>query len=87
MKAYCVLFNPLAGGGQGEIQARALSKKMPEDALRFVDITAVKEYAALFASLGPEEGLIRRHFEPLYQRYCRAEAAGGAVLLCLRFRQ
>lgn len=58
MKAYCVLFNPLAGGGQGEIQARALSKKMPEDALRFVDITAVKEYAALFASLGPEEGLI-----------------------------
>ena len=58
MKAYCVLFNPLAGGGQGEIQGRALSKKMPEDALRFVDITAVKEYAALFASLGPEEGLI-----------------------------
>lgn len=58
MKAYCVLFNPLAGGGQGEIQARALSKKMPEDALRFVDITAVKEYAALFASPGPEEGLI-----------------------------
>ena len=31
---------------------------MPEYALRFVDITAVKEYAALFASLGPEEGLI-----------------------------
>ena len=58
MKAYCVLFNPLAGGGLGETQARALSRKMPEDTLRFVDITAVKEYAALFASLGPEEGLI-----------------------------
>ena len=56
MKAYCVLFNPLAGGGQGEIQARALSKKMPEDALRFVDITAVKEYAPCLLLWGRRKG-------------------------------
>lgn len=58
MEKYLVLFNPLAGNGRGEEQARALEGKLKDSTLRFVDITAVKEYDRLFESLGEKEGLI-----------------------------
>lgn len=55
---YCVLYNPLAGNGRGEGQARALEGKLKDSELRFVDITRVESYEDFFASLEEREGLI-----------------------------
>lgn len=58
VKKYCVLYNPLAGNGRGEAQARVLEERLKDSTLRFVDITAVTDYDRLFASLGEQEALI-----------------------------
>lgn len=58
MENYLVLYNPLAANGKGAAQARVLEKKLRGDALRFMDITTVEDYEALFASLGEKEGLV-----------------------------
>ena len=46
---YHVLYNPLAGNGKGESAARALANDLPADSFTFEDVTAITDFAALFA--------------------------------------
>ena len=52
---YHVLFNPYAGNGLGEEKARRLNM---DAELCFCDMTKLDSYAAFFAEIGPEDGVI-----------------------------
>lgn len=59
MSTYHVLFNPHAGNGNGEQEARKLSTLLPNDTLHFHDMTRLEEgYKAFFATLPPQEDII-----------------------------
>lgn len=47
-KAYCILFNPLSGNGQGKAAANALSSKV--NATECIDMTSIESYENFFAS-------------------------------------
>ena len=55
---YHVLFNPFAGNGRGEPEARKLSESMPEAALRYYDMTKIGAYADFFAAIGKDDAVI-----------------------------
>jgi len=52
-----VLYNPLAGNGNGESDARLLEMVLPYE-LCFFDITKITNYAVFLADLAPEDFLI-----------------------------
>lgn len=59
MSTYHVLFNPHAGNGNGEQEARKLSTLLPNDTLHFRDMTRLEEgYKAFFAALPQQEDII-----------------------------
>lgn len=58
MEKYVVLYNPNSGNGLGAKAAEELKGKLPDCALRFENITAVKDYAEFFASLTDEKPII-----------------------------
>lgn len=55
---YHVLFNPLAGNGRGEQEARKLNDIMPEAALRYYDMTKISAYADFFAAIAKDDAVI-----------------------------
>lgn len=75
MKKYCVLYNPLAGNGRGEAQARELEKTLQNCKLRFLNMTAMEDYVALFASLQEGEGLILCGGDGTLNRFVNKTAA------------
>ena len=58
MKRYVVLFNPYAGNGNGETQAKHLTQIFPDASLRFIRMTDIKDYSEVFSSLSEEEKII-----------------------------
>ena len=55
---YHVLFNPFAGNGRGEQEARKLNVIMPEASLRYYDMTKIGAYADFFAAIGKNDAVI-----------------------------
>ena len=55
--AGCVLYNPLAGNGKGEEDARLLEVILQEDLL-FYDMTRITNYAAFLSGMEPGDYLI-----------------------------
>ena len=58
MTSYIILYNPHAGGGYGEENARKIQRILPEADLDFVDITKIQDYRAFLEGLPPEKGLV-----------------------------
>lgn len=58
MADYVVLYNPHAGNGRCEEEARTLSSRMPGNSFEYSDMTKVQDYASFFNTLSPERGLI-----------------------------
>lgn len=52
------LYNPLAGNGQGEPNARKLGEEYQGRRLVYKDITALEDYAGFFGALNPEDTVI-----------------------------
>lgn len=55
---YHVLFNPKAGGGEGEAKARMLDGLYGKEQLCYHDITKLKDYDAFFQTLAAEDRII-----------------------------
>ncbi|MGM9554279.1 MAG: diacylglycerol/lipid kinase family protein [Faecousia sp.] len=55
---YHVLFNPFAGNGHGEQEARKLNEIMPEAELRYYDMTKISAYADFFAAIAKDDAVI-----------------------------
>ena len=58
MKTYHVLFNPHAGNGHGEEEARKLDTLLTDVSLCYHNITEVEDYAAFFSAIPAEEDVI-----------------------------
>lgn len=58
MTSYTILYNPHAGGGHGEENARKIQSILPEAELDFVDITRIQDYRAFLEGLPAEKGLV-----------------------------
>ncbi len=58
MGVYEVLFNPLAGNGQGETEAKTLTARMPEDTLHFHSMTEIADYRAFFEAIPADHRVI-----------------------------
>ena len=56
---YHVLFNPHAGNGRGEAEARKLNELMPDVTLRYYDMTSfTRGYGDFFAAIDPADVVI-----------------------------
>ena len=53
-----VLYNPLAGGGTGESEAKKLSALWRETRLTYCDMTQIESYAAFFDALLADEAVV-----------------------------
>ena len=58
MNTYHVLFNPHAGNGHGEEEARKLDTLLTDVSLCYHNITEVEDYAAFFSAIPAEEDVI-----------------------------
>lgn len=58
MIRYAVLYNPLAGGGHGEENARKLEPLLQDAPTDFYDMTAIGDYAAFFSSLSEDTHIV-----------------------------
>lgn len=58
MQSYTILYNPNAGGGHGEENARKIREILPEGELEFVDITGITDAEAFFRELPQETRVI-----------------------------
>ena len=58
MNTYHVLFNPHAGNGHGEEEARKLDTLLTDVSLCYYNITEVEDYAAFFSAIPAEEDVI-----------------------------
>ena len=55
---YHVLFNPFAGNGRGEQEARKLNEILPEVELRYYDMTKISAYTDFFSAIAKEDAVI-----------------------------
>lgn len=55
---YHVLFNPFAGNGRGEQEARKLNEILPEAELRYYDMTKISAYTDFFSAIAKEDAVI-----------------------------
>lgn len=58
MKQYCVLYNPLAGNGNGRAAIRRLPELLPDSELRFYDLTEIASLPSFLAKLDPKAVLL-----------------------------
>lgn len=58
MKQYCVLYNPLAGDGNGRSAALRLPELLPDSELRFYDLTEIASLPSFLAKLDPKAALL-----------------------------
>lgn len=57
MAAYTVLFNPFAGNGKGETEAKKLDSILAGNTVTYKDMTEIKSYGEFFDSL-PEDNIL-----------------------------
>lgn len=57
MAVYTVLFNPLAGNGNGEAQAKKLDELLAGNEITYENMTGIKDYTKFFDTL-PEENIL-----------------------------
>lgn len=55
---YHILYNPYAGGGHGEQEAKKLSALLEKDDLHYYDIKKVESYAHFFGKLNASESVV-----------------------------
>lgn len=55
---YHVLYNPYAGNGCGRENAQKLKNLLPEEELKYYDITALDGYAGFFREIGPTDPVV-----------------------------
>lgn len=53
-----ILYNPLAGGGCGTAEAQKLNTLLAQKALRFYDMTEIRDYRTFFAQIPAEEPVV-----------------------------
>ncbi len=58
MADYCILYNPLAGGGRCFGESKKLAGALGDGEVRLVNICEVGSYSDFFASLAPDERVI-----------------------------
>ncbi len=58
MKTNYILYNPKAGNGRGREAAQKLTALFDESSTQFIDITTIRDYTELFASLSPDDTII-----------------------------
>lgn len=58
MASYIVLYNPFAGNGRGEENARSIENFLPGEDLRFYDMTQIQNYGDFFRALGDDDTVI-----------------------------
>lgn len=68
-----VLYNPLAGGGKGEEEAKLLQGIMDTE-LEYYDMTRITNYAALLADLQPEDYIVIAGGDGTLNRFINATA-------------
>ena len=55
MEKQYILYNPYAGNGRGEANARVLENIITDAELVFCDMTAINSYSEFFAGLEPND--------------------------------
>ena len=58
MEQYAALFNPFAGNGRGEQEAKRLAEIFPNASIRYIRMTEITDYADVFSSLAEGEKII-----------------------------
>lgn len=58
MADYTVLFNPLAGNGRGETEAKKLNLILKNDNIEFYDMTEIKSYKDFFEKLDEDKNVV-----------------------------
>lgn len=58
MKQYRILYNPLAGGGNGKERAMHLLDLLQDCEMRFYDITEIENYPSFFAKTAPQDAVL-----------------------------
>ncbi|MBQ3216625.1 MAG: diacylglycerol kinase family protein [Oscillospiraceae bacterium] len=69
---YHVLYNPRAGSGNGEAEARNLDDLLKKDTLIYHDITAMGSYADFFGKLDPAQSVILAGGDGTINRFLNA---------------
>lgn len=75
INTYYVLYNPLAGNGQGKERSRKLTQILSDDTLVYQDITTIDDYAAYFAALPEGAGVIIAGGDGTLNRFINDTAA------------
>ena len=58
MKQYRILYNPLAGGGNGTERAMHLPDVLQDCEMRFYDITEIDSYSSFLAKIAPQDAVL-----------------------------
>ena len=58
MANYTVLYNPLAGNGAANTEVQKLTELLPEDRVRYFDMTEIKDYPSFFLGLPEGERIV-----------------------------
>lgn len=58
MSTKYILYNPLAGNGKGEEQAKKLTETYKNDELKYCNMTHITSYGAFFDSISPKSDII-----------------------------
>lgn len=58
MKQYRILYNPLAGGGNGTERAMRLPEMLQDCEIRFYDITEIDSYSSFLAKIAPRDAVL-----------------------------
>lgn len=58
MSTKYILYNPLAGNGKGEEQAKKLTEIYKNDELKYCNMTHITSYGAFFDSISPKSDII-----------------------------
>lgn len=75
MKQYRVLFNPLSGEGTGKAAAMHLMELLPDNELRFYDITKIDSVPSFLAKTDPKDTLLIAGGDGTLRRFADAVSA------------
>ena len=75
MKQYRVLFNPLSGDGAGKAAAMHLMELLPDNELRFYDITKIDSVPSFLAKTDPKDTILVAGGDGTLRRFADAVSA------------
>ena len=75
MKQYRVLFNPLSGDGAGKAAAMHLMELLPDNELRFYDITKIDSVPSFLAKTDPKDTILVAGGDGTLRRFSDAVSA------------